>query len=130
MTEIRHERPPNYDLIAAVLPVPEGAIFAYDNVIYVPSGGELTDALIAHEEVHFRQQGDDPDGWWDRYLTDASFRMYQELEAHRAEWRHMIRGLKDRELRHRYLMFVARKLVDPMYDGGWKLNQAMRMIRE
>ncbi len=61
MTEIVNDWPTNIAAIRAVLPVTRGNIFAYGGKIYSPGSKTLAPELIAHEQVHFRQQGDDPD---------------------------------------------------------------------
>ena len=71
--------------------VGEGTIFTYAPAVYVPSGRPLSGPLIAHERVHICQHGDDPVAWWARYLSDADFRLKQEVKAHRARGRQLER---------------------------------------
>lgn len=80
--EIIKEYPPNYALICMTLKPDKQAIFAYGNKIYNPSGREVTPDIEHHEEVHMRQQGDNPDAWYARYVSDPDFRLSQELEAY------------------------------------------------
>lgn len=84
--EIRNEWPPNIDLIRLALPVPEHATFCYGKYLYNPSGKKVPEEIIYHESIHERQQGNDIDGWWARYLTDKDFRFNQELEAYREQY--------------------------------------------
>ena len=96
--------PPNISLIRAKLPVTERNIFAYGGIIFNPGGIALSPELIAHEKVHFAQQrglnrwwrrnGDEV--WWRRFLEDPEFRLQQEAEAHRAEYREYCRRHPDR----------------------------------
>jgi hypothetical protein len=123
--EIRKEWPPNIAKIRAVLPVTERNIFAYDRVIYNPGGGELTMPLIEHEKVHFRQQGRFVRWWWWRFLRDPAFRLDQELEAHRAEYRAFCDWVQDRNQRATYLRGIARRLSSPMYGGDISQRDAM-----
>lgn len=81
--KIIKEYPPNIDKIRQVLNPPETACFAYGDIIYNPSGNEIRDDLMVHEETHERQmKGHDNNDWWDRYLNDKQFRQDCEVEAY------------------------------------------------
>lgn len=80
--EIKNEYPPNYELIKLALNPPPHTVFCYGETIYNPSGREIPPDLEHHEAVHSRQQAGYPDAWWAKYLTDADFRLSQELEAY------------------------------------------------
>ncbi len=80
--EIIKDYPPNYALICSVLKPNREAVFAYGNRIYNPSGRDIAPDIEHHEEVHMRQQGDNPDAWYARYVTEPAFRLSQELEAY------------------------------------------------
>jgi hypothetical protein len=88
--------PPNFGKIDEVLHPPAHATYAYGERIYNPSGKEMPPDIILHEEMHRRQQGDNPEAWWDQYLFDPAFRYEQELEAYGAQYAfakaHGIRG--------------------------------------
>lgn len=120
--------PPNIEAIRKVLTPDPRAIFAYGDTIYNPDGGQLSQELHAHEEVHQRQQGDNPDAWWDRYLTDVEFRLAQELEAHRQEYKTYCARVKDRNQRARFLNLVAGRLASPMYGNVITPREASRKI--
>ena len=80
---IKGKYPPNYDLVlASGFEIPDDAIFTYGNAIYNPSGREIEADIMVHEKVHTVQQGNDPYGWCNRYLTDAELRFESELEAY------------------------------------------------
>ena len=112
---ISKEFPPNIDDIREAFPLTGNEIFAYDNVIYHPGPGHLTAPLIAHECVHFAQQGDDPAGWWARYLEDAEFRYDQELEAHREELRVFVKLTRRRDAHWKYARQLGERLASPVY---------------
>lgn len=117
--------PPNHAAICDAIPAARrpGIIFAYGDKIFVPSGIELTHHLKVHEATHcIRQKEFGVEAWWDRYLTDWRFRYYEELLAHRAEYRSMIRGQTNRNQRRMALKSVATRLASPLYGGvgGWK----------
>ena len=127
--EIRDEWPPNIEAIRAVLPVSEGNIFAWAPIIYNPGGGELSEALIGHEKVHFAQQGGNPAKWWRKFLKDPEFRLSQELEAHREEYRVFCWFNRDRNAQARYLLHVAKRLAKPMYGGIITVTEAREQIK-
>lgn len=128
---IKHEYPPNLAQIEAAFgPIGPTVIFTYAPDIYVPNGGSLSKPLVAHEEVHLRQQGDDPDPWWDRYLADPEFRFREELEAHRAEWETARPLIRDRNRRALFLNAIARRLASPLYGSLVTFREARHAIEE
>jgi hypothetical protein len=93
MMKIETQYPPNYTLIISMLPsVVEDtqAVFCYGDTIYNPHNRELTQDIINHEMVHSQQQGSDVDGWYMRYLTDAKFRLKQEIEAYGLQYKSIV----------------------------------------
>ena len=110
------ERPPNFAKIAAVFDLRRypGAIFCYGDTIFNPSGNKLSDALVAHEAAHGARQGTDPDVWWDRYIADKTFRLEEEIVAHRVEWRRFCTDDPNRHERRRYLAAIAGRLNFPL----------------
>lgn len=118
--------PPNYAQVAAVFPVKGREVFfAWGNTVYVTNSLKRpSDAIMAHEEVHGRQQCDGLLGldlaaaaWWERYIADPAFRLDQELPAHAAELAHRLRGASGRNDRRRLTSIVAHKLASPVYGG-------------
>lgn len=92
-------------------------IFTYGNTIYNPHEGVIDDALVAHEEVHMKQQGSDPDAWWERYFEDPQFRYEQEAEAYKAQYRFARRVTNNRERLAKALHIWASDLSSPMYGS-------------
>lgn len=116
--KIIKELPPIYeDILAAGMLPTHGAIYAYGDTIYNPSGGFISDHTIAHEETHCRQQGDDPNAWWGRYLDDQYFRINQEAEAYAYQFKFLCQTVKDRNQRDRILQDMARVLSSPTYGS-------------
>lgn len=74
--------PPNIETIRAILEPTPDAVYAYGDTIYNPSGKELSPDIILHENIHSKQQGINPEGWWAQYLADCNFRFKEELEAY------------------------------------------------
>lgn len=122
--------PPNIGKIRqAGIPLSGREIFAWDGTIYNPSGGPVGAPLIAHERVHFKQQNGDPEAWWERYLDDVEFRLEQEIESHRAEYREFCKTVRQREKRVRFLSEIALRLSGPLYGGKITHREAMRRIK-
>lgn len=119
MLEVVDARPPNYEKILAACPdaAKPGVLFAYAPFVYFPGfkGKVLTRELDAHERVHIERQGNDPAGWWDKYLTDTEFRFVEELIAHQAEYASYKKRFIEPGKRHRALMHIAERLSSALY---------------
>lgn len=127
MKIVRGEYPPNFEEISEAVPQSnrQGVIFAYDNTIYVPTGGIITPHLMAHESVHGERQNKlGIKKWWSNYLHDMSFRYNEELLAHRAEYLSMIAETPNRATRRSALKFVAKRLASSLYGCGGGAKQA------
>lgn len=121
--------PPNINEIQAVFPLPRGVIFTYGDRIYNPYGGKLPPWLIEHEKVHIQQQlRYGVAEWWSRYLIDAPWRLSQEMEAHRMEYRVYCAIIRDVRKRKVALIEMARRLSGPMYGGLISLHEAKENI--
>lgn len=123
--------PPNFKQIVAAFPFAsrEGVIFTYGDTVYVNGVPELPPQLKAHENTHIDQQtrpGSSPAVWWERYLVDPTFRLDQELRAHRAEYRTL--KTLDRNGAFRALPFIAGRLASPLYGSMITLAEAKRAI--
>jgi len=123
--EIKKGFPPNYTQICAVIPQArmQGTIFAYGDTIFVPSGKPLSHALKVHEAVHgIRQKEIGVDFWWEKYLSDKTFRYYEELLAHAAEYKALCVGVDNPKVKSKFLKQVATRLASPLYgaNGGWE----------
>lgn len=90
--------PPNIDVIRTVLHPETGAIFCYGDTLYNPDNRKLSLDVEAHEMVHSEQQGDNPDAWWAKYLSDREFRLDQELQAYGRQWLFAKEHVKDKKL--------------------------------
>lgn len=61
--------------------------FAYGNIIYTPTG-EISFSLLAHELTHlFQQLRIGRNKWWTKYFKDKKFRLKQEMEAYRQQYK-------------------------------------------
>lgn len=118
-----------FDLIDAKFGIAgQEVIFAWGDTIYNPLGVAICPALMAHEAVHGRRQGNNVERWWLRYLDDAGFRLAEELAAHKAEFWHACRGVSH-ERRDALLRHTAKRLCSPLYGGLLKPNEAERLLR-
>ncbi len=129
-TRILRGFPPNIAAIRERFTLSGREFFSWGDKIYNPSGADLSDALLAHEAVHQKQQGADIEGWWDRYLADNVFRFAQELEAHREEYRVYCETARNRLARRSYLVAIARRLASPMYGKMCTVQEARLKIQE
>ena len=127
--EIKVDWPPNITDINDVLPVSMNNIFAYGGIIYNPGGGKLPPWLIAHEKIHFAQQGLFPARWWEKYLEDQKFRLEQEIEAHQEEYRVFCWFNRDRNKRRVHLKHMSRRLAARMYGRIITAKKARKIIK-
>ena len=79
---IKRKEPPNFQEIKLNLPITENSVFCYGDTIYTLSKEPIPEDIIEHEQIHSKQQGNDPADWWQTYLKDSNFRLEQELEAY------------------------------------------------
>lgn len=128
--EIINGFPPNYAKIKGVLNPPKDAVFAYGDVIYNPSKGEIYPDLYVHEQTHQKQQKDfgNVELWWNKYLLDKDFREKMEVEAYAVQYifvkeRIPARGAKE------CLESLAFALSSPMYGLQLTYQQAETKIR-
>lgn len=119
--------PPNYATIKVILNPPETTCFTYGNEIYSPTE-ELSPDILIHESVHERQQGDNPEAWWDKYLIDENFRKEQEIEAYSTQYKW---------IRERFNAKIAKKFLDnyakhlsTLYRLNITKSQALTLIRK
>jgi hypothetical protein len=130
--KIVRELPPNYEEICKTLSPSDKTVFAYGDTLYAPGikdDTEIQDHLMIHEETHQRQQGDDVEGWWIKYIADPEFRLSQELEAYGNQYAFVSK--KDMLAIHRknFLERIAADLASPMYGNILSLQEAESKIR-
>jgi len=96
--------------------------YTYGFICYSPR--ELSRDLIVHESVHARQQGSNPDEWWQKYGEDIPFRYSQELEAYKAQYKYICAQLGDRKAFF-YAKRFASDMSAPMYGDMCNYQQAL-----
>ena len=129
MLEIVIDWPPNIEEIRQAFTLHKGIVFTYGSRVYNPDAGFINPPLMAHEMVHSKQQGDDPAGWWERYLRDVPWRASQEVMAYRKQFKEIKKVTQDRELRMRWLIKVAKDLSGPMYGSPMQFQKAFQAIK-
>lgn len=129
-SNIKNKYPPNYAVIKDTLNPPDSSLYAYDNVIYNPSGRTVYEDEKIHEEVHFAQQAQYTtiDIWWTKYLMDKDFRLEQEVEAYNKQYLFLKNVIRNKELKIA-LQEMAHALSHD-YGLGITYSQAETMIRK
>src|SRR6267378_274894 len=117
--EVVDAKPPNFADIVAVFPDANkpGVIFAYDGRVYAPGFARIRTELQFHEQIHVERQQKDSKTWWDRYLIDPTFRLEEELLAHRAEYRAYCQRHSNPMKKRLALINIAAKLSSPLYGS-------------
>ena len=129
-------QPPNIEEIRVKFTLSDRVVFTYGSVLWNPGGGLIPDDLMIHEETHEKQQGDDPAGWWQRYLSDKHFRLEQELEAYRNQYQYFKEtkcvkptgNVRQRRL-NSFLHRIARDLSSQIYGEMISLEEAEALIQ-
>jgi len=131
MFEISHELPPKEIYNRAVemfgADFNRGTTFTVGNTIYCK--GNISPDLLEHEKVHIKQQGSNWKEWWEKYFTNEKFRLDQELEAYKTQYRWIKTNIKDRNLQSKYLMFFSSCLSGKMYGNILSMTDAIKFIK-
>jgi hypothetical protein len=132
MTELKYskEKPKIYDKLHEVFGVnfDDGVIICDGWTIHCKY--EVPPAKVVHEVCHARQQ--DKYGrnlFWEKYLTEPSFRLEMEVEAYRKEYQFICENIKDRNLRFEFLYEMARVLSSPQYGRLCSGDEAIALIQ-
>lgn len=126
-------KPPNWEHVLRVFPKVEfmhGILFCYGDKIYNPDNVHIPLWLLGHECTHSLQQTSiGKENWWQSYLESPSFRLREELEAHRVELE-VYNHQHNRALRRSYAHAIAKRLSGSLYGNMIKPRQALHMITE
>lgn len=127
--EIVKEYPPNIEKIKKIANL-EGKqiVFTYGKTIYNPTGAVIPRNLELHEEVHAKQQGRDIEQWWDKYLSDEKFRLEQEVEAYKVQYKYVTEHGADRDTKREFLRHICQDLSGPVYGHIVSFEQAKQLI--
>lgn len=127
--EILVENPPNYKLLKEALPLVKENLFCYGDTIYNPHNNYVDPIVEKHEAVHSRQQGNNPEEWWQRYIVDSAFRFTQEAEAYQDQYKNLRKITKDRNKLFRWLHQLAIDLSSPVYGSVCSYQEAIKVIK-
>lgn len=130
--QIKKENPPNLQQIydAGMNPDLARTIFTYGDTIYNPGDCAISADLEVHEEIHCKQQGDNPKDWWVYYIEDPEFRLKQELEAYAAQYMYICKTAGSRNIRRSFLFAIAKDLAGPTYGNIITPFEANKQIRK
>ena len=127
--EIVKDFPPFYGHIINYGMKPrEDTIYPFGLRIYNPSGLPIPDDIMIHEAMHIRQQGNDPQAWWEKYLTDKGFRLSQEIEANREQYKFICKAVKDRNKRFKALDAICRNVSSEIYGNVITYQEARKLL--
>ena len=118
-----------HKILKAGLKPSNKTIFTYGDTIYNPSGEDIGPLLMKHEETHSRQQGNDPEEWWAKYLESTDFRLEQELEAYQSQYRAAKSIVRDRNKLFNFLKALATDLSGEMYGNVLTFQDAITKIK-
>ena len=123
--------PPNYGAIKVRFELGgREMVFTYGDTLYIPTGFIPSPDLLTHEMVHIQQQGNDPAGWWERYLKDDDFRTSQETEAYKEQYKYFCKKVTNRDERAKLLMVLAQDFSSSVYGKIVSYPQALALIRD
>ncbi len=104
-------------------------LFPWAPDIYNPSGLDIPPDIFVHELKHIVQQGKNPKEWWDKYILDKNFRLEQELEANREQYKFICKLTKDREQRNKALIAMAKNVSGEIYNVSISFQEAYQKIK-
>jgi hypothetical protein len=123
--------PPNYEEICQAFPYVrerKTLVFTYGDIIYKPGKGVIPTHLRVHEVTHANQQGDDPAGWWKRYLEEPEFRLDQEVKAYRKQWEYIDRFNHNYWEKRELFEKITDDLSSEVYGNMISKAEAVRLI--
>lgn len=129
--KIVQEYPPNYEEICEAIPGvrdnPE-ICFTYGDTVYSPLTVDFPDHLRAHESVHINQQKQmGRDEWWAEYLVSPEFRLKQEVQAYRAQYK-VVQRKHVWQNTEALMRSIAKDLSGEMYGNLLTYEEARKRI--
>jgi len=127
MIKTSTEKPPNWSKLVKIFNVKWGdVVVTYGDTCYCEK--EVPSDLIVHESVHMRQQIN-PKKWWKRYYKDVQFRLEQETEAYKEQFRYLKSITKDKNTLFRFNDRLARDLSSKIYGNCIDYQTAFELIK-
>jgi len=127
--EIVFDFPPNIEELRKHFTLKDTIVFTYGNKLHNPGRGNIDEHLMIHEKTHSRQQDIDPAGWWEKYIKDPKFRVMQEVEAYRNQYKSFVKG-KDRNKIFLFLHGIAVDLSSGIYGNALSYEEAKQLIKQ
>lgn len=123
--------PPNIDVIKLKFPSLDDhkPIFSYGDSIFNPFKVVLTPDLEFHEKIHSERQGEFPEIWWNRYLTDDQFRLEEELLAYSEQFKFFKERVVNPKLTDWLLDKISMALSGELYGNLISYGEARSKIR-
>lgn len=129
---VKQSFPPNYEQILKVFPhVKENpyVMFTYGSTLFSPSSTNIPEDLMVHEKTHEFQQANDPESWWNKYLSDTSFRLSQELDAYKRQYKFVCNKQKDKNIQSQFLHILAIALSSNIYGNMVSYSEAKNLLQ-
>lgn len=106
--------------------IDKNVVFTYGDTIHARC--YISDDLYVHEETHSKQQEEiGKDMWWRMYLSNPDFRLRQEAEAYRNQYRFF--KTNDRERNAKFLYKIATDLSGRTYGNICTFAEAKKLIQ-
>lgn len=129
--EIIVDFPPNFTELSKTFDLSKRQpVFTHGETLYNPFDIDISDDLMAHENVHeYQQSGMGSEEWWSLYLESPEFRYDQEAAAYGQQYRFFCIDIKDRNQRFRILHQLALALSSELYGHCCTYAEAVQKIR-
>ena len=131
--KISFNNPPNYKVLTKRFPAIKhnmNVVFTYGDTLYVLTDRNVSEELMTHEEVHSKRQLKmGAEKWWIEYCNSEEFRLAEELEAYRAQYKYMLDNY-NRHDRRGGLQRIAGDLSSAIYGNIVTKVEAEELIKE
>lgn len=107
-------------------------VMVYGNTIHQSFMEKMDEDLLVHELVHVKQHmayPGGPEAWWRKYLDEPEFRISQELEAYRAQYK-WLQDNTNRQYRKKVLKHCAKDLSSNLYGNVMSYDEAENLIKQ
>lgn len=130
MQTIVIDYPPIFDRISQKFNLRnKQVIYSWGDIIYNPQDIDIPLSILVHEQVHGERQIKDVLGWWEQYLDNKSFRLKEEILAHKAEYEYLCKG-QNRQHHRRFLSETSSRLSAPLYGKMISKKAAKNLLKE
>lgn len=125
-----HSKPIFYEQLHEIFGVEwdNGLIVSAYPYIYCKT--DIPAEKIIHEYVHLNEQAKiGTDIWWQKYLSDSSFRLEEEVKAYRKEVQFIRKNIKDRNIAFKFVHQMSIDLSSSQYGKLVTQQEAWKLIR-